>query len=355
MRQNQLIKSVGEFVRDCLGVALAGVMLAVASAAMAQTQATGVAPGPADISQPKVTGMSGRLELGREITLQVDHLSAWAVNNDPQKLVLFLNGRALKGLYPEQVNLAANKLLFHLRRTPEARVVWNDLFHEPVPSRPVSLSVGLVEKGAFDTVLDYEHPATLTVVPTRVTIIAVASFVAALALFFYLARTTNIMRLAAGGDVSNQPRPFSLGRVQLAFWFFIIFASYVYLWLITGDFDTIGPSHLALAGISGVTAFGAEVVDRRDAGADALSQMTSSQGFFADLLTGTSGYRFHCFQICAWTVLLGLIFIITVYQDLVMPPFGPTLVGLSGMSAATYLGFALIESGPIPELETTRR
>lgn len=304
---------------------------------------------------PKVTSVSGQLTIGSELTVEVQNLSTWSVNHDPEKLVLFLNGRALKGLYPEQVNLAANKLLFHLRRTPEARVVWNDLFHEPVPSRAVSLSVGLVEQGAFDTVLDYEHPATLIVVPPRVTIIAAGSFVVALALFFYLARTTNIMRLAVAGDVSPKRRPFSLGRVQLAFWFFVILASYVYLWLVTGDFDTIGPSHLALAGISGVTALGAEVVARRDVGADASFQKTSSQGFFADLLTGTNGYRFHCFQICAWTVVLGLIFMITVYQDLMMPPFGTTLVALSGMSAVTYLGFAVIESGPIPELETPRR
>ena len=319
--------------------AVAGLILVVTTAPRAQSNANAVSA-TGGLS-PKVTGVSGQLEIGREVTVDVQNLSAWAGNHDPEKLVLFLNGRALKGLYPEQVDLSANKLLFHIRRTPEAKVAWNDLFHEPVLSRPVSLSVGLVEEGAFETVFDYDHQVTLTVIPKVAAIVTVALLFGMLILFVYLARTTNLIRSSGEGGEVGLRRPYELGRVQMSFWFFIIAISYLYLWLVTGDLNTIGPSHLALAGISGASALGAGVVERRKA---------ISQGFLTDILSGTYGYRFHCFQICAWTVTLGLIFVATVYDDLVMPRFSPTLLGLTGISAGTYLGFAFLEGKGIPDL-----
>lgn len=339
MRQRLLLSSLGLVFKHLLAVA--GLILAVTDGPRAQSN-VGAALSPANGLSPKVTGVSGQLAIGREITVDVENLSAWAGNHDSQKVVLFLNGRALKGLYPEQVDLSANKLLFHVRRTPEARVVWNDLFHEPVLSRPVSVSVGLVDEGAFETVLDDDHQVALTVIPKAAAIITVALLFGLLILFVYLARTTNLIRASGEGDEGALRRPYELGRVQMSFWLFIIAISYLYLWLVTGELDTIGPSHLALAGISGATALGASVVERRKA---------VSQGLLTDILSGTYGYRFHCFQICAWTVVLGLIFVATVYDDLVMPDFSPTLLALTGMSAGTYLGFAFLEERGIPDLE----
>ncbi len=68
---------------------------------------------------------------------------------------------------------------------------------------------------------------------------------------------------------------------------------------------------------------------------DANDAPTRSRGFFIDLLSDSNGVRFHRFQFCAWTVLLGLIFATTIYDDLVMPEFGDTLLALVGISAAT--------------------
>ena len=40
----------------------------------------------------------------------------------------------------------------------------------------------------------------------------------------------------------------------------------------------------------------------------------------------------------AWTVVLTVVFLRGVYTELAMPQFDPTLLGLMGLSAATYLG-----------------
>lgn len=302
-------------------------------------------PQPVRNVMPKVTGVTGQLEIGREITFKVEHLSDWAAGNDPQKLVPFIDGRSANGLYPQEINLSANELRFHLRHTPGSKRVWTDLFHEPVLHRPVAISLGLEDGKPFETVFDDYNPLIFTIIPKAWGIGSVVVILGTLILFIYLARTTNIVRDQGPRPETGKYRPYNLGRVQMAFWFFLISISYVCLWLVTGDIDTIGPSHLALLGISGVTAIGADLATRKavEAPTPATSGL-ASRGFITDLLSDTSGYRFHRFQICAWTLLLGFIFAATVYDDLLMPEFPATLLALTGISVGTYLGFTYLEA-----------
>ena len=75
----------------------------------------------------------------------------------------------------------------------------------------------------------------------------------------------------------------------------------------------------------------------------AQQSATVSSGFLRDILSDSSGYSFHRFQIFAWTIVLGIIFISSVYNSLTMPEFSPTLLGLMGLSAGTYIGFKVPE------------
>jgi hypothetical protein len=75
--------------------------------------------------------------------------------------------------------------------------------------------------------------------------------------------------------------------------------------------------------------------------ADAAPNVSS--GFLRDILSDGSGYSFHRFQIFAWTIVLGIIFVSSVYNNLTMPEFSPTLLGLMGLSAGTYIGFKFPE------------
>ena len=71
----------------------------------------------------------------------------------------------------------------------------------------------------------------------------------------------------------------------------------------------------------------------------------ASENFLLDILRDETGVSFHRFQMAAWTVVLGFVFVISVYRNLAMPDFSATLLGLMGISAGTYIGFK-IPDGP---------
>src|SRR5205823_10196223 len=68
------------------------------------------------------------------------------------------------------------------------------------------------------------------------------------------------------------------------------------------------------------------------------------RGVLYDLLAENNQISFHRFQIFVWTLILGIIFVVNVYNELAMPEFSATLLGLLGVSAGTYIGFKLPES-----------
>ena len=176
--------------------------------------------------------------------------------------------------------------------------------------------------------------------------------------------------------------PYSLARTQMAVWFFLIVCSWFFLWLLTGTFNTLSNTVLALMGIGAGTALGAEA---QDAGKstpaediagqiktlqgkvqdktivsieqnqlDALqkrytaalakdSQPPKSENFFEDVLTDADGISFHRFQMFVWTIVLAVVFVSDVCQKLIMPDFDNTLLALMGISSGTYLGFMIKE------------
>ncbi|HKO42384.1 MAG TPA: hypothetical protein VJU84_03785 [Pyrinomonadaceae bacterium] len=295
-------------------------------------------------SLPRVTAVKGRIEVGQMITVHVDRLSDWSANHDPRKLVPYLNGRALMGIYPEEVNLSENRLLFHLQRTSESTTEWQNLFHEPVMQRPISFSIGLEDQPPFDTVFDYDHRLSLTVIPRTWGIVSLAVVLGMLLLFVFLSIRTNILRAPGPSPAPGKYRPYDVGLVQTAFWFFIVSTSYLCIWLITGDLDTLTPSVLALMGISASTALGTHLK-----GTDSSTSESASAGFFRDIVSDAGGHCFHRFQIVLWTALLGIIFVASVYDNLAMPQFGGPLLTLMGISAGTYLAFDLLAKRSAPD------
>jgi hypothetical protein len=355
--------------------------------------------------------MLGHLELDDILEVHIDNLEKWAETHDVSKLVPYINGRAIRGNYPEEIHLERGRLIFHLQITPESKDAWIDLLGEPSATRrAVTLSVGLENGSAFDSVHVKDNPVPLTVISPVYGIVALLVISATLFLLLWLARKTNIIREPGPPPVSGKRRPYNLGRAQMAFWFFLIYASYLTIWLITSTLDTITASLLALMGISAGTALGEALIDNgketakinqvqdltaekqaldqtlsqlqsqvdtinasaattvtdqanRDAlnrqlidGRTRLGQIdqqlhtlaaekspTVSSGFLRDILSDSSGYSFHRFQIFAWTIVLGIIFVSSVYNNLTMPEFSPTLLGLMGLSAGTYIGFKFPE------------
>jgi len=374
-------------------------------------EALTASPTPTPAPSPRVIAVEGHLELDDVIRVEVGNLSEWAKTNDPSKLVPYLNGRAIRGNYPEEIHASKNHLHFHLHITPESKAAWVDLLGEPPGTvRPVAFSVGLENQSPFDSVFDQSNRLPLTVISPWYGVIAALVVLLTLILFLWLARTTNLIREPGACPIPGKLRPFNLGRTQMAFWFFLIYVSYLVIWLVTDALDTITPALLGLMGISAGTALGEALIDsgkgtaqigqlqestaekqaleqsipelhaqvaalnarttatsddttNRDSlnkqlqdGRTRLAQITqqiqaltpvpsagASKGFLRDILSDSSGYSFHRFQIFAWTIVLGIIFVSSVYNNLTMPEFSTTLLGLMGISSGTYIGFKFPE------------
>lgn len=381
------------------------------AAATPQTSPQATPPTEAEAPEPKVTGLKGNLELDDIIEVHIEGLAQWAEKNDPGKLVPYLNGRAIRGNYPVEIHASKNHLHYHLLITNENRLVWVDLLGAPESLRnDVAFSVGLENQAPFDSVYDQSNQVLLTVISPWYGFVSLIVIVATLAIFIWLARNTSIIREGGPAPADGKRKPYNLGRTQMAFWFFLIYVSYMVIWLITNSLDTITPSLLALMGISAGTALSEALIDSgkdtnrveklRDLNAEqqaleqSLTELQSqaaaanakastapedtlardamnkqmldnrtrlnqvqqelktlsgtteahvSRGFRRDILSGAGGYSFHRFQIFAWTIVLGIVFVSSVYNNLAMPDFNTTLLGLMGISSGTYLGFKFPE------------
>ena len=231
-----------------------------------------------------------------------------------------------------------------------------DLLSNPgVKPLVMTFSVGLEGQPQFPTCV---NTLNLVVIPIKWFVIAMAGLLVVVYIFFRLAMRTALLRDAGPSQgISNlkafwQPRkpdndlgPFSLARTQMAFWFFMVLASFLVIWLITGDTDTITTGVLVLIGISAGTALGSTAIDssrRSDATQPPPTQ--KSEGFLNDILSeGKKGVSFHRFQIAIWTIVLGFVFLRSVLNDLAMPDFDANLLTLMGISSGTYLGLKLPE------------
>ena len=131
---------------------------------------------------------------------------------------------------------------------------------------------------------------------------------------------------------------YSLARVQMAWWFFIVFASYVWLWIVGEGIPDLSTQALGLLGIGSGTYLVAAGVD-----VTKENHFGESQGFFIDILSDAQGLALYRFQMLVFNVLFGFLFVIYVVQHVSMPDFDSSVLTLLGMSAGTYAGFKIPE------------
>ena len=319
----------------------------------------------------------------------------------PQEIRLFINGRMMKGVHPEdgapQLNRAngEGELQFRLDRNQENDKIWEDilgsppLFNSRAFVEPVNISIGLENDYAIAPKNTKANQFNMERIHKGWFWLCLIGSIFYIILLILLTknygllrdrgidmRTTGLQPLV-GTTFSAPPLdpPYSLGRLQMAFWFTIVVMSFLFIWLITDAYNILTASVLGLIGISGVTALSAAVIDNNKTqelinetkdlqvkvGDPATSQQelsqlkdkiqaniktltpTKSQGFFTDILQDINGISFHRLQMLVWTVVLGLLFIYTVWKRLSMPDFDPTLLALTGITAGTYLGFKFPE------------
>ncbi len=155
-----------------------------------------------------------------------------------------------------------------------------------------------------------------------------------------LAKASTLLRDTPSGPCSipSQSRTYSMGRVQMAWWFFIVLISYIWLWIVAEGIPTMSAHALGLMGIGSATYLTA-------AGVDASKQnvLGSSQGFWNDILSDAQGLALYRFQMLVFNILFGVLFLIYVLQNVTMPDLDTNILALLGMSAGTYAGFKIPE------------
>lgn len=330
-----------------------------------------------------------------------------------QQLALYLNGRKINGLVPESgaPEIENGTLQFHLKRELEKNdEIWADLLGAPRISfddemfyrSNTQVSVGLENGYALPTeVKDFQ----LTRIRQGWFWVSLVGILLLLVVLILLARKTDILRDFGPPvellNAKHKPvrKPLSLGRCQMAFWFLLVIASFLFIWRVTGAIDIITPSVLGLIGIGAGTALGSAAIDINKRGEaanrlaalraeeqtlksevaelDAKTNVTpapadlsalqqartekqnrlnlvtsqaaaltpgapaSSRGILSDLLKDENGYSFHRLQMFVWTLVLGVIFMVSVWRRVSMPDFPTTLLALMGISAGTFIGFKI--------------
>lgn len=336
------------------------------------------------------------------LRLSIEHLDAWQRAHPTTKLHLFIAGAQLKNVVGAPTSSAEPELLA-LRLSPEVdekdeqtRKNWVQVLKAAKHS-DVEISVGPEGQAPFPSTAKIK----LDVYPTYRTYGTLAIY-AVLAYFIVrLGRTSWMLRDSNGA--ANPP--YSLARTQMAIWTIVVVGAYLYIWVTTGLFSWVSMTALALIGISGATGLVAVSMDnskRVDANAardtlkaerDALdrtlndsttglqtqlraaapgspqaaelsaavasrlarfNELTAllnqsvpvphnSDGWIKDLVSDEKGVSFHRVQLVVWTVVLVMIFIYAVRDNVLMPEFDNTLLGLMGISSGTYLGFKFPE------------
>jgi hypothetical protein len=127
--------------------------------------------------------------------------------------------------------------------------------------------------------------------------------------------------------------PFSLARVQFAWWLFLGIGGFLYVWLVTGQYiGVVTAGVLTLMGISGVSGLAAQKIDPEP-------NPEPSEGFFRDIMSEGKTFVLQRVQMAAWTFILGVIFLWTALTSFSFPNFDPNLLVLAGIVNGVYLGF----------------
>jgi hypothetical protein len=310
---------------DQLGAARKRLQSAPCGAATAVAGAAGVNADPRQVY------------LGDWVVISVCHLDALVHDAEAQQqaITLFIEGLDT-GVEPSGIDIQGGTLTFVLDRNAHNKDIWRQFLYDPLfdPDAMMRISVG-VHGGRPLPRADGANMSLrlkkLYVDYWTMTWLGLLIFVAIVLLVY--ARRSDMLR--DGPPIDGVRQPYSLARAQMAWWFFLLVVGYVFIWLVTGEADSIAPSLLGLVGISAATALAAVAIKSGRG-------PRGSAGFMRDLVSDDRGVvALDRFQVVVWTLVLGGIFLTAVFWDLTMPEFSATMLALMGISSGTYIGFKL--------------
>ncbi|MDJ1505399.1 hypothetical protein [Xanthocytophaga agilis] len=257
-----------------------------------------------------------------------------------EHIILFINNIPIDSCEARPNVKNRQDLIFNLNEKTTTETLWNLFYTRGESKRTVTISAGVRGENPLPVV----QPNNFTIVfyDTYWLRGALGVIIFLLIGFILLGKYT---RLIKHPNKSSDP-PYSLARFQLAFWTFLIVSSYIYIWIIKDDYNSLNSTALILLGISAGTALSGTIISNNQERQDSTHalQHKRSAGLIEDLLADESGISIHRFQNLLFTLILGFIFWVQVYKDLEMPVFSDTILTLMGISASTYAALKVNEN-----------
>lgn len=137
---------------------------------------------------------------------------------------------------------------------------------------------------------------------------------------------------------------YSLSRVQLAWWTMIVICCYIALWSGSGILVPLTTDTLILLGISAGTAAAAQTIDigrireQKSENKPTTEAIYKGQSFLFQILSDHGGINIQRFQSVVFTFFIGVFFVFEVITKFEMPDLDNGILGLMGISSATYAG-----------------
>jgi hypothetical protein len=211
--------------------------------------------------------------------------SGSAVQLDASQYALFFNGREVAALDGTVYDSVRHAFGFHLARNDQNKPIWTDLLGSPTTTlhRPVVVALGIrsTDKSPLPTISGDALNATfqLRIFSWQLLLVAVAATAFVLYLVWGHAKKRSTLRDNLLPQLDAARQPYSLARWQIAFWFTLIFASFLFLLILLWDTNTISAQALSLMGIAGVTGLASVAVDAvKDSPADAANRGLQALG-----------------------------------------------------------------------------
>jgi hypothetical protein len=323
------------------------------------------------------------------VTLDVPHWPTWAVaaKGSPTKLNLYLDGVKLPEVTATPIAAAVGspaRLAFTLRRLadkPESVSAWSTVMTKALKEQgenaKFSVAVG-DERGILATMDKAVEFETRGCWARFWETAGIALILAAVFWFWGRKKKWAWIRdnyaIPEGSLPAGTERSFSLGRIQMLWWTWIIGVSMGCVWLSTGEVWALNETCLILIGISAATAVGAvavmpdgvaalktkldeanmaltglpagdsgipEAQKLVDAAKQRLGDAIKSGGIRQDISSnfGDANAGLHRLQNIAFTLLLGGWFLVMTFLSGAMPSLSTMLLTLMGISGSTYVGF----------------
>lgn len=258
-----------------------------------------------------------------------------------KNVTLYLNGVRMANIAPfisAAPDGSSDVLLrFRLDRIPdddENREAWDTLLRR-VPCGTTHIEVAIGSANQLPVYAPENEKLRFRVNSARWQRLSVLLGVGILLLGFYcvFGRWNEMLREGGGS--------YSLGRSQMAFWSLLVISCFVAVLVVSQwQMERIPSQVLILLGISGATGLSAKLIGSSNKRA---APRGSTGSWLRDILRDDTGPSFPRLQILLWNLVLGVVFVVSVFRTLSMPEFSDTLLALMGISNGTYLGFKIQE------------